>query len=70
MNDLLDLNRLAERLGAILLAALIGVLTGAIFGVAAQRSAFCLRSATIEFARGSLGPRMAIWLLCFSTALV
>lgn len=70
MNDLLDLTRLAERLGEPQLAALIGVLTGAIFGVAAQRSAFCLRSATIEFARASLGPRMAIWLLCFSTALV
>lgn len=70
MQGLGDLTALADRLGEPQLAALIGVMTGAIFGVAAQRSAFCLRSATIEFARGSLGVRMAIWLLCFSTALV
>jgi len=51
-------------------AALFGLTTGMIFGIAAQRSGFCLRAATVEFARGSLGPRMAVWLLCFSTALV
>jgi uncharacterized membrane protein YedE/YeeE len=50
--------------------ALFGLVTGLIFGIAAQRSRFCLRAATVEFARGSLGPRIAIWLLCFSTALV
>ena len=41
-----------------------------IFGVAAQRSQFCLRAAVVEFARGTLGGRMAVWLLTFSTALV
>jgi uncharacterized membrane protein YedE/YeeE len=52
------------------LAAILGFLCGGIFGVAAQRSAFCLRAATVEFARGNLGPRVAVWLLAFSTALV
>lgn len=52
------------------LAALAGLLTGTVFGVAAQRSSFCLRAATVEFARGELGGRMAVWLLAFSTALV
>lgn len=52
------------------LGALFGLFTGFIFGVAAQRSNFCLRAATVEFARGQLGPRMAVWLLTFSTALV
>jgi uncharacterized membrane protein YedE/YeeE len=51
-------------------AALFGLITGMIFGVAAQRSRFCLRAATVEFARGTLGPRMSVWLLTFSTALV
>jgi len=49
-------------------AALVGLVVGGLFGVASQRSRFCLRAATVEFARGRLGPRMAVWLLCFSTA--
>lgn len=48
---------------------LVGVLVGVIFGVAAQRSRFCLRASVVEFSRGGLGPRTAVWLLCFSTAL-
>ena len=51
-------------------AALFGLLTGLIFGVAAQRSHFCLRAATVEFARGQLGDTVSVWLLTFSTALV
>jgi uncharacterized membrane protein YedE/YeeE len=61
---------LAERLGEAPTAALFGLLTGVVFGVAAQRSRFCLRAATVEFGRGALGPRVAVWLLTFSTALV
>ena len=69
--DLLTLiETLAERLGEAPLAALFGLVTGISFGVAAQRSRFCLRAATVEFARGSLGDRMAVWLLTFSTAVV
>lgn len=54
------------------LAALIGLLTGAVFGVAAQRSSFCPRAATIEFACGTLGPSVSVsvWLLAFSTAVI
>jgi uncharacterized membrane protein YedE/YeeE len=69
--DLLDaVSVLAERLGEAPTAALFGLLTGVVFGVAAQRSRFCLRAATVEFGRGALGPRVAVWLLTFSTALV
>ena len=50
--------------------AFFGLLTGMIFGVAAQRSSFCLRAATVEFARGIMGGRVAVWLLTFSTAVV
>ena len=52
------------------LGALFGLATGIVFGVAAQRSSFCLRAATVEFARGQLGTRMAVWLLAFSTAVI
>jgi uncharacterized membrane protein YedE/YeeE len=50
-------------------AAIGGLIVGLLFGVSAQRSQFCLRSATIEFWRGSIGPKTAIWLLTFSAAL-
>jgi uncharacterized membrane protein YedE/YeeE len=59
-----------EWIGEANAGALFGLLTGAIFGVAAQRSSFCLRAATVEFARGIMGGRVAVWLLTFSTAVV
>lgn len=52
---------------ALMLATGIGV--GALFGYAAYRSRFCLRAATAEVAEGRLGPKLAIWLVAFSTAL-
>ena len=53
--------------GTVLLMA--GLVTGLLFGVAAQRSQFCLRASTVELARGRIGPRMSIWLIVFATAL-
>ncbi|WP_439529959.1 YeeE/YedE family protein [Pannonibacter sp.] len=66
----MDITFLLDHLDEARLAALFGLLTGLVFGFAAQRSSFCLRAATVEFARGQLGPRMAVWLLTFSAALV
>ncbi|MGR3762031.1 YeeE/YedE family protein [Roseobacteraceae bacterium NS-SX3] len=66
----MDLVPLIERIGEAPAAALLGLLTGVVFGVAAQRSRFCLRAAAVEFARGRLGDKVAVWLLTFSTALV
>lgn len=51
---------------AVLLAA--GLLTGIAFGFFAQRSRFCLRAATVEFATGEFGAKLAIWLLAFGAA--
>lgn len=65
-----DIVPLIDALGEGPVAALFGLITGIVFGVAAQRSSFCLRAATVEFARGQLGVRMAVWFLTFSTALV
>jgi len=66
----MDMLPLVERIGDAPTAALFGLMTGIIFGVSAQRSRFCLRAATVEFAHGVMGPRVAVWLLTFSTALV
>ncbi|HBS50542.1 MAG TPA: lipocalin [Rhodobacteraceae bacterium] len=66
----MDIVALVDRTGEAPTAALFGVLTGIVFGVAAQRSRFCLRAATVEFARGQMGDKVAVWFLTFSTALV
>lgn len=47
-----------------------GLVIGVLFGALAQRSRFCLRSATLEVAHGVPGERLAIWLFVFSTALI
>ncbi|SMX44115.1 YeeE/YedE family protein [Actibacterium lipolyticum] len=66
----MDILSIVEWVGEARTAAIFGLITGIIFGVAAQRSSFCLRAATVEFARGHLGPRVSVWLLTFSTAVV
>jgi uncharacterized membrane protein YedE/YeeE len=66
----MDLVTLVEGIGESPTAALFGLMTGIIFGVAAQRSRFCLRAAVVEFARGRMEDKVAVWLLTFSTAVV
>jgi len=66
----MDLVAVVERIGEAPTAALFGLITGIVFGVAAQRSRFCLRAATVEFARGAMGDKVSVWLLTFSTAVV
>ena len=66
----MDIVPLIDRIGESPTAALFGLATGITFGIAAQRSRFCLRAAVVEFARGKMEDRVAVWLLTFSTALV
>ncbi len=66
----MDLVTIVERIGEAPTAALFGLATGLTFGIAAQRSRFCLRAATVEFARGRMEDKVAVWLLTFSTAVV
>lgn len=66
----MDILTIVEAIGEGPTSVLFGLITGVIFGVAAQRSRFCLRAATVEFARGAMGKKVAVWLLTFSTALV
>ena len=59
---------LIDRTGDAAALALAGLVIGLVFGIAAQHSRFCLRAATVEVARGHLGPALAIWLLAFTAA--
>jgi uncharacterized protein len=52
----------------VLFAGGLGV--GFLFGAFAQHSRFCLRSATIELSERTFGPKLAIWLLTFSAAVI
>lgn len=64
----MSLELFIDRIGEPRLLAIGGLFIGLVFGALAQRSRFCLRSAVIEFSRGSLGSKVAIWLLTFSAA--
>lgn len=66
----MDIIPIIDQIGEGPTAALFGAITGAVFGVAAQKSNFCLRAATVELARGKFGGKVAVWFLTFSTALV
>lgn len=66
----MDMTSVLETVGEPGIAALAGVVTGIIFGLSAEQSRFCLRAAAVEVARATLGPRMAVWLLTFSTGLL
>jgi uncharacterized membrane protein YedE/YeeE len=65
----MDLAPSIERLGESGTALLIGLLAGLAFGIFAQQSRFCLRAAAIEFAHGSIGEKVSVWLLAFGAAL-
>ena len=66
----MDVLTLVEAIGEAPAAAILGLLTGLIFGFSAQRSRFCLRAATVEFAQGRLDDKVTVWFLTFSTAVV
>ena len=59
-----------HELGSGQISALIGLLIGLVFGIFAQQSRFCLRAACVEFWRGQIGKKFAIWLLTFGAALL
>ncbi|MCG8492437.1 MAG: YeeE/YedE family protein [Sneathiellales bacterium] len=64
----MELETVTEILGEKPALALGGLIVGLLFGALAQRSRFCLRAATIEFGRGEMGSKVAIWVLAFSAA--
>ncbi len=60
---------LIDQFGEPTLLLVIGMVTGLVFGANAYNSRFCLRAATVEVASGVAGPRFAIWLIVFLSAL-
>lgn len=66
----MTLTGLMEAIGESEFLALGGFCIGLLFGVFAQRSRFCLRSAALETFHGTFGAKLAIWLLAFSGAIV
>lgn len=61
---------LFSRMGEMWGVTLAGLAVGVLFGFFAQRSRFCLRSAVIEFARGTREGKLSVWLFTFSTAVL
>ncbi|MCA1937231.1 MAG: YeeE/YedE family protein, partial [Dechloromonas sp.] len=66
----MNLTDLLESLGEKTVITLAGLLIGILFGIFAQRSRFCLRSAVVEFWRREPGGKLVIWLLAFSAAVI
>ena len=64
----MDFEYLIDQFGEAGTTALGGLVLGIMFGTFAQRSQFCLRAAVVEFWRGHIGKKVAIWLLTFSAA--
>lgn len=66
----MDFDSLTDFLGEKTSIALAGLLVGLLFGIFAQRSRFCMRSAVVEFWNRHGTAKLAIWLFAFSTALI
>jgi len=64
------LERLISTLGETGAVAALGALIGVCFGFFAHRSRFCLRSAVIEFARGTHEGKLTVWLFTFASAVL
>ena len=61
---------LMARLGEMWTVTLAGTVVGLLFGFFAHRSRFCMRSAVIEFGRGTREGKLTVWLFTFSTAVL
>jgi uncharacterized protein len=66
----MGLDFVIEKLGDKGATLAAGLMLGLSFGIFAQRSRFCLRSACIEFVRGRFGTPLAVWLYIFAGAVV
>jgi uncharacterized membrane protein YedE/YeeE len=66
----MELSLLIDTLGENTTITLAGLLIGTLFGLFAQRSRFCMRSAVVEFWNRQGTAKLAIWLCAFSSAVV
>ncbi len=66
----MDFNSLLETLGEKTSITLAGLIIGLFFGIFAQRSRFCLRSAVVEFWNRDGASKLSVWLFAFSAAVI
>lgn len=66
----MNINSLIEFLGEKTSITLTGLIIGIFFGIFAQRSRFCLRSAVVEFWNRQGTAKLSVWLFAFSTAVI
>jgi hypothetical protein len=66
----MELSQLIDILGENTTITLAGLLIGTLFGLFAQRSRFCMRSAVVEFWNRQGTAKLAIWLCAFSSAVI
>lgn len=66
----MDLPQLIELLGEKTTIALTGLAVGMLFGIFAQRSRFCLRSAVVEFWNRQGTAKLSVWLFAFASAII
>ncbi|MCK6425184.1 MAG: YeeE/YedE family protein [Burkholderiaceae bacterium] len=66
----MSIDSLIAGVGEMWTITLVGGVIGLLFGFFAHRSRFCLRSAVIEFARGTKEGKLTVWLFTFSTAVL
>jgi uncharacterized membrane protein YedE/YeeE len=66
----MNLETLLGKFGEMGTITLAGGVIGLFFGFFAHRSRFCMRSAVIEFARGTHEGKLTVWLFTFSTAVL
>lgn len=64
------LESLIAHVGEMWAITLAGAAIGVLFGFFAHRSRFCMRSAVIEFSRGTREGKLTVWLFTFSTAVI
>ena len=64
------IDSLFARLGEMWTITLAGGAIGLLFGFFATAHSFCMRSAVIEFARGTREGKLTVWLFTFSTAVL
>lgn len=66
----MDFIPLIDSLGEPGTAAVIGLGLGLAFGILAERTGFCTRSAALELSRGKIAGMLPLWLIAFATTIL
>ncbi|MAS06224.1 MAG: hypothetical protein CL534_16300 [Ahrensia sp.] len=66
----MDFVPLIDAIGEPATFAVIGLALGLVFGIFAERTGFCTRSAALEVSRGKPGNMLPLWLIAFAAAVL